>query len=229
MVFEIVHFLGPDNGKHRRNHIGSAGVATRQGLAGRRFFKRRLLANFCKRNKQTIVQSLNDGLSHPWRRSICFRDGCVTRVRNIRINGPFQWFARIESIGSSGNATPSRLQSASAIVTLPAAQVTKRTRTAWLYQQCRWKIFQLSHKIAWNVAHMCFCTAYFCFAKKVVQRLQSECTTETPVARSCMRALKVRYLAQVCISKTSRCMTPCLWFAIVGTSTDQAKSFHGKQ
>ena len=38
----------------------------RQGPAGRRLLKRRLLINFPKRNKQTTVQSLNARLSQPW-------------------------------------------------------------------------------------------------------------------------------------------------------------------
>ena len=37
----------------------------RQGPAGRRLLKRRLLINFPKRNKQTTVQSLNARLSQP--------------------------------------------------------------------------------------------------------------------------------------------------------------------
>ena len=51
--------------KHRKQHTSSARATPRQGPAGRRLLKRRLLMNFPKRNKQTTVQSLNARLSQP--------------------------------------------------------------------------------------------------------------------------------------------------------------------
>ena len=66
MHFKILQFIGSDNAKHRKQHTGSARATPRQGPAGRRLLKRRLLINFPKRNKQTTVQSLNARLSQPW-------------------------------------------------------------------------------------------------------------------------------------------------------------------
>ena len=66
MHFKILQFIGSDNAKHRAQHTGSARATPRQGPAGRRLLKRRLLINFPKRNKQTTVQSLNARLSQPW-------------------------------------------------------------------------------------------------------------------------------------------------------------------
>ena len=65
MHFKILQFIGSDNPKHRTQHTGSARTTPRQGPAGRRLLKRRLLINFPKRNKQTTVQSLSARLSQP--------------------------------------------------------------------------------------------------------------------------------------------------------------------
>ena len=63
MHFKILQFIGYDTAKHRTQHTGSARATPRQGPAGRRLLKRRLLINFPKRNKQTTVQPLNARLS----------------------------------------------------------------------------------------------------------------------------------------------------------------------
>ena len=63
--------------KHRKQHTSSARATPRQGPAGRRLLKRRLLMNFPKRNKQTTVQSLNARLSQPCK-------GHVTRAAIVQ-------------------------------------------------------------------------------------------------------------------------------------------------
>ena len=56
----------------------------RQGPAGRRLLKRRLLINFPKRNKQTTVQSLNARLSQP-----C--DRVAARKERAQAKSPHWW------------------------------------------------------------------------------------------------------------------------------------------
>ena len=96
MHFKILQFIGSDNAKHRTQHTGSARATPRQGPAGRRLLKRRLLINFPKRNKQSTVQSLNARLSQPCRRrqrwslaKVCLRWRCrdlpSTLVRTLTL------------------------------------------------------------------------------------------------------------------------------------------------
>ena len=90
MHFKILQFIGSDNAKHRTQHPGSARATPRQGPAGRRLLKRRLLINFRKRNKQTTVQSLNARLSqpclwlHPPNR---LWEDCVTKIMGDQARG----------------------------------------------------------------------------------------------------------------------------------------------
>ena len=115
--------------------VCSASVAPRQDPAGRRLLKLRLLINFPKRNKQTVVQLLNDRLSQP----------CLSR--NNLIVEPTNWVAMIK-----GSATPPTLGAQG-----PPMRVVETTTHLGVIQAANLQDTTLPPKLQSHLAHLQRC------------------------------------------------------------------------